>query len=129
MDNFHQNYKDKDIFLKSWYNFRDWRYLDPPKGPPLDTLDNRRIPDHIEPYQNKTKTNRGHDIRYFTIPQSFFSGYKFNILHSRHIIYSAVGGAYAPPRKIKFGTKFLKNRFFNFILEKSSLIKSYQLIS
>ena len=35
MDNFHQNYKDKDNFLKSGYNFRDWGYLDPPKGPPL----------------------------------------------------------------------------------------------
>ena len=31
------------------------------------------------------------------------------------------GGAYAPPRKIKFGSKFLKNRFFNFILEKKQL--------
>ena len=29
MDNFHQNYKDKDNFLKSGYNFRDWGYLDP----------------------------------------------------------------------------------------------------
>ena len=30
MDNVHQNDKDKDNFLKSWYNFRDWGYLDTP---------------------------------------------------------------------------------------------------
>ena len=35
MDNFHKNYKDKDNFLKSGYNFRDWGYLDPPKVPPF----------------------------------------------------------------------------------------------
>ena len=35
MDNFHQNYKDKVIFLTGRYNFRDWGYLDPPKGPPI----------------------------------------------------------------------------------------------
>ena len=33
MYNFHQNYKDKDTFLKSGYNFWDWGYLDPPPGP------------------------------------------------------------------------------------------------
>ena len=35
-----------------------------------------------------------------------------------------LGAVYAAPRKIKFPTELQKNRFFNFILEKSSLIKS-----
>ena len=34
------------------------------------------------------------------------------------VIISAVGAAYAAPRKIKFPTELQKNRFFNFNLEK-----------
>ena len=35
-----------------------------------------------------------------------------------------LGAAYAAPIKIKFSTELQKSCFFNFILEKSSLIKS-----